>query len=314
VYRLGLLASEQIAGSFGFKLDSTGQSNTKQPEEARGGGAMLAFNGVVFGMASGLVLDANVNPNSDETSISLSALAGGVVGGAASYLYLKKLHPDGLSYQKSVPLTAGILLGLGQGMAMIDVFLERNDLVPIDTDGDGIFDRDHPNAVLNGFFLSATLGGAAGLLVGELAEPDPGDSFLVLSSSLWGASLGLGLAAGLGAQTTRTVLPMYDLGLGLGLYAARKTNLSVPKIALLNASWALGTTAGVFAGILTEKIKGIGLLSAAGGAIGLAIGGILLRRNSIKTTTAPNAPSRLAFLGLSPSLSNTKQVTALFSF
>lgn len=227
---------------------------------------VLYTTSVIYGLATGLWMDVQAEPNSVSAAVLPPlALAGVAVGGVALLD-----SGRGLRYGVAQSMASGMYIGLWQGIAWT-TYLQASRAHASQFSG-----KQYATAL----WSSATLGAVVGGVVGTQSSTTPGRASFVSSASLWPAwVLGLGaaglsadskyqddhalLAASLGATggaiagilTAGTVSPttarvrFLDLGglagalLGGGLYLAVASNDA--KVSPFAVMTALGTTAGL---------------------------------------------------------------------
>jgi hypothetical protein len=180
-------------------------------------------------------------------------------------------------FRRGVPqsISVGVFLGFGAGVWLVGIQHARANRLHDAS-------RWHSETVATVLWTGATLGGAAGGLIGALRQPTPGRVSFTASSALWGGLLGAFGAAALeptADRRTQTALTVgalgYNAGLIGGVIAAPVVAPSVSRVRITDlgglGGGLIGAGAyGLFAGNGAKTQVSLGA-SAIGVAAGLGI-------------------------------------------
>lgn len=201
--------------------------------------SVLYLNAVVYGIGSGLWVDAQTEPDTAAGAI-LPVL--GLAGAAAGGVVLVDRHP--LRYGVPQSIVSGMYLGFEEGL----VWTLWNQAKA------HYYDEWSGGTLASVIWLSATAGLATGGIVGTVGGTTPGRASFVGSAGLWGGAVaGLGLGALTPDDDRLDDRALLAAGLGLnaaaigGAFAAGPVSPSIARVRFLDLGGISGAM--VFGGL-----------------------------------------------------------------
>lgn len=252
---------------------------------------------VGYGIGMGVWFDGEVGVKDP----ALALIAPAVLGLAAPVgVYF--LDQPSMRRGKPSAITAGLLIGAGEGLA-----IAGTQFVMTDKDGAWGF-RGLGRSVA----LFSTLGGVGGYFLGEYGEPAPQSNALVMSGPVWGTVIGSALGYGISpkgggyGQNNDSAAIGGTVGFNLGLAAAVGVSMIyVPSYKQLAGMWAgagIGAAASLpvflfYAGDKTPPAKRGLVFTSVAVTLGIAAGALVTAGRG--GGSAASGPETRSFASLS---------------
>jgi hypothetical protein len=186
---------------------------------------VLYGTSAVYGFGSGIWLSTEFGI-SDPGTYLIAPLVLGVAGPVAVYV----TNRPRMRHGTPAAIAAGLVVGAGEGLGVATFQMVSAD----EADAWGFLGLSRAT------FIGATVGGAAGVVVGTLLEPPPESSAMTTSGAVWGAAVGSMVGFGASGSDGRRGASLGGLiGYNAGLVAmAGLSTVAVPSWYQLSWMWA----------------------------------------------------------------------------